>query len=103
MEVGELDLNPKNSLERPKKCKKGPKFGQIINNLAVYPKSKLIFNISTCSKNVFEPDPNHTISPKGPKIIAPKGPKKCKKGPKCGQIENKKIWLYIQNQSWLSI
>ena len=36
MEVGlkiffELDPNPKNSLERPKKCKKGPKFGQIIN------------------------------------------------------------------------
>ena len=25
--------------------------------------------------------------------------KKCKKGPKCGQIINKKIGLYFQNQS----
>ena len=34
--------------------------------------------------------------------IAPKGPKKGKRGPKCGQIYNKKLRLFFQNQSWLS-
>ena len=43
-------------------------------------------------KKVFEPDPN----PKN----SPEGPKKLQKGPKFGQIENKKIGLYFQNQNW---
>ena len=42
--VFEPDPNPKNSPERPQKCKDGPKFGQIENkkDRAVLPKPKLI-------------------------------------------------------------
>ena len=49
---------------------------------------------------------NQNLTPK----IAPEGqndsperPKKCKGGPKCSQIKNKKKGLYFQNQRWLSI
>ena len=42
-------------------------------------------------KKVFEHDPNPENSPKS-----------AKKGPKFGQIKNKKIGLYFQNKSWLT-
>ena len=42
------------------------------------------------SKNVFEPDPNHTISPKGPKN-SPEGPKKsAKKAPNVAKLKTKR-------------
>ena len=49
----------------------------------------------------FNLTPTTKIAPKGQKI-ALKGPKNYKGGPKCGRIKNKKMWLYFQNQSWLS-
>ena len=46
-------------------------------------KIKVVCLCKWVPNKVFEPDHN---------------PKKCKKGPKCGQIKNKKIGLYVQNQ-----
>ena len=45
--------------------------------------------------------PTPKIATKDQKI-AQKVSKKCKRGQKCGQIENKKLGLYFQNQSRLS-
>ena len=62
--------------------------------MTALPKQKLIFSISRF-KNCFIF--NHIPTQK----LAPKSPKKCKRGPKCDWIKNKKIGLYFQNQRWL--
>ena len=52
---------------------------------AVLPKPKLIDYISRFQKMFLNLTPTPNIAPKDKKI-GPKGPKKCKRGPKCGQI-----------------
>ena len=47
----------------------------------------------------FEPDAYSNNNIKGPKRIAPEDQKNCKRGPKYGQIKNKKVGLYFQKQS----
>ena len=99
-----------NQTQAPKKDPKGPKSAKMAPNLAKLKRKRqgctAKTNIDSLHQQVpklfFVTDPDPSNSPKEQKI-APKGPKKYKKGPKYGQIENKKIWLYFQNQSWLSI
>ena len=62
-------------------------------DMAVFPKPKLVV-----PKMFLNQTPTPKIAPKDQRIV-PKGPKKCKGGPKCGWLKNKKIRLYFQNKS----
>ena len=84
-------------------------FGPIKNKkIWLYFQSQSWLSTQVGSHSFFESDPSPKNSPerlkKAPnftklKMKGPKNSPKVKKGPKCGQIENKKIWLYFQNQS----